>query len=202
VPRLIKIEIACGAIPLVAGTAIYVTWRVTRWESLMALGLLNILVGLAMFAVGVGCLLCQSMREEASSGPQPIDAGLRNLLVACLLLVNFPVAFVYVLSADDVMSRVTIRIVNESGNKIDAIAIEGIGVDKHVDPVQAGGYDRVYLRHVGEGGVSFTARHGGQEINGELIGYVVGGEDVTLRFLPDGKFEVGNNRKILYLARD
>lgn len=199
-PRLIKITIACGAIPLVAGTAIYFTWRVTRWESLMALGLLNILVGLALFAVGVGCLLCQSLRNESNSEQQPIDAGLRNLLVACLLLVNFPVAFVYVLSADNVMSRVTIRIVNESGNKIDAIAIEGIGVDKHVGPVTAGGYNRVYLRHVGEGGINFIARQGDREFKGELNGYVVGGEDITLRFLPDGKFEVGNNRETPYLA--
>ena len=121
--------------------------------------------------------------------------------MACLLLVNFPVAFVYVLSADNVMSRVTIRIVNESGNKIDAIAIEGIGVDKHVGPVTAGGYNRVYLRHVGEGGINFIARQGDREFKGELNGYVVGGEDITLRFLPDGKFEVGNNRETPYLAR-
>lgn len=201
-PRLIKIAIACGAIPLIAGTAIYFTWRVTRWESLELFGLLNIFVGLALFVVGVGCLLRQTLQGESSKEQQPHSARLQSSVVACLLLVNFPAALVYGISAIDVMSRTTIRIVNESGREFDAISFQGAGVDKRVGPMSPRDYERIYVRASCEGGIEFVASQGGREIKGELIGYVAGGEDITLRFLPDGKFEVGNNRKTPYLARD
>jgi hypothetical protein len=204
VPRLIKIAIACGAIPLVAGTAIYFLWRVTRWESLMALGLSNILVGLALFAVGVGCLLCQSMREESNSDGQPIDAGLRNLLVACLLLVNFPMAFVYGLSAMEVMSRYTLQVTNNSGRPVERLLLSGPNLKVELGEIPIGATIENVVDFRGEGPLLFAAELDGEAIDGEVDGYVCSGigGDTKLRFLPEGKFEVQRKWGIEFLARD
>lgn len=198
-PRLIKIAIACGAIPLIAGTAIYFTWRLTQWDLMMLLGMFNIFVGLALFVVGIGCLIYQNHRESCAGTS---IAKRQNAFVAALLLANFPAAGVYGLSAIDVMSRFTVRIVNDSGDSIDSIEVQGIGFEKEVGRMQAGDHTRLYIRSFGEGGAEFTARQRGRDIQGELHGYVTGGEDITLRLLPDGKFEVRNNREVAYVARD
>lgn len=198
-PRLIKIAIACGAIPLLAGTAIYFTWRLTQLDVMMLLGMLNIFVGLTLFVVGIGCLIYQAHREWSAG--RSVSTR-RNAFVAALLLVNFPAAGVYGMSAIDVMSRFTVRIVNDSGGDIDSLEVKGAGFNREVGPMQAGDRTRFYIRNFGEGGAEFTARQHGQDIHGALHGYVTGGEDVTLRLLPGGKFEVGDNRDVDYLARD
>jgi hypothetical protein len=203
-PRLIKIAIACGAIPLVAGTAIYFTWRVTRWESLMALGMLNIFVGLALFAVGAGCLLFQSMRDESSSGQQPIDAGLQNLLVACLLLVNFPAALVYGLSAMEVMSRYTLQISNDSGRPVERFSLSGPNLKVDLGEIPVGAMIENVVDFRGEGQLLFSAEIDGEVIDGIVDGYVssgIGG-DTKLRLLPDAKFEVQHKWDAESLASD
>lgn len=201
-PRLVKVAIACGAIPLFAGTTIYFTWRLTRWNALELLGLINILAGLAFFLVGIGCLVVQVFRERRTGHPMARVATLRNTFAIGLLFANFPAAAVYGISAIDVMSRFTARVVNDSGEKIDALELKGIGKVVQFNPIPVGGRTRRYVRHFGEGSVEFTARQRDGVIRGELWGYVCGGEDITLRFLPGGKFEVHDNRDVEYLTRE
>jgi hypothetical protein len=198
-PRLIKIAIGCGAIPLMAGTAIYFTWRLTQLDLMMLLGMLNIFVGLALFVVGIGCLIYQKHRELCAGRSV---AKRRNAVVAALLLANFPAAAVYGVSAIDVMSRFTVRIVNNSGDTISSVEIQGNGFKDEVGPMRAGDHARFHIRNFGEGGVEFIARQQNRVTQGELSGYATGGEDITLRFLPDGKFDVSDNREVDYLARD
>ena len=197
-----KLAIACGATPLLAGTAIYLGWRVTRLDVFIGLGMINIAAGLLLFTIGVGCLLVQRHRDH--HGTNGGGSSRRAWLIGGLLLVNFPAAAVYGVSAIDVMGRETVRIINDSGARIDNVVLLGPGVKNAVGPIPAGGRVRRYLRFAGDGTLEFSARQNEVAMQGELEDYVTGGwgGDVTLHLLPDGKFEVRDNGNTPYYARD
>ncbi len=203
-PRLIKIAIACGAMPLIAGTAIYFLWRLTRWEFLERLGMFNIFIGLALFAIGVGCVIRQSNDEMSTPNTNNGNTGQRNLLVVTLLLANFPAAIIYGLSAIEVMTRYTVCITNESPTAIEKLVLVGPNSEWSIGVVPAGARVQRELSFGGEGSLSFTAEHEGESIQGEVDGYVTGGlgGDTTLRLLPNGKFDVRRKWDTSFLARD
>src|SRR5687767_6136344 len=86
-----RLALICGAAPLIAGIAIFVTWVYTRWNWLVGAGLLVINVGIVLFIVGVVCLMRFNnvAREEE---PIPRRRTRRSWTAVCLLLGNFPVA--------------------------------------------------------------------------------------------------------------
>lgn len=55
--RLYKASLILGGAPLIAGTAIFVLWLVTRADVLMVAGLYVIYAGIGCGILGIGCLV-------------------------------------------------------------------------------------------------------------------------------------------------
>jgi hypothetical protein len=116
----------------------------------------------------------------------------QSFLVGGLLLVNFPAAALYGLSAIGLMSQYTVRVINESGATIDSFVLKGPGVDVDFGPITVGDNKTRSLAFTGDGTLDFSASEQRLHFDGQIEGYVTGnqGGDATIRVLPDGKFEI------------
>ena len=115
-------------------------------------------------------------------------------MVGGLLLVNFPAAAIFTLSAINVVTRYTVRVLNESGNAIESFVVTGPGVRVELGPVAPGHRVKRHLGFSGDGSLEFTARQGQSNFRGVLDGYVTGGlgGDTTIRVLPERQIEIHN----------
>ena len=52
----IRASIFCGAVPLATGIGIFLLWWLLRWEIFMFDEMLTVLVDIAVFVIGLGCL--------------------------------------------------------------------------------------------------------------------------------------------------
>ncbi len=190
--RLLQTAIACGAIPLTLGTAIYVAWRVANWDWLMAAGLFTVLGGLLLFAIGAGCLVVYVIREARNGQPHRIPLGLQSLLVGGLLLVNFPAAAYYAWSAVGLMTQFTVCVVNETGAVVDNVVLTGPGVHVETGPIPAGSRSWHTVHFSTDGTLEFAASWQSGSSEGPIEEYVTNGVggDATLRLLPNGEYEI------------
>jgi hypothetical protein len=149
-------------------------------------GLLNILMGLFLFLVGISSLL----RYQSIKGDD-----WRGLLVGGLLFLNFPLAAFYLLSAVAHMSDCMVQIVNESGAPVESFVIKGPGVDVEAGPIRLGGRARRFLSFHGDGTLDYSLRQQELDLGGQLSEYVTGGMvgELSVNIKPGGKVEVSDN---------
>ena len=192
---LLKIAIVCGAVPLAAGTLIYLAWRVTRWDALPGLGLLNIICGLVLSLIGVVCLIGYLIRELRQPRIPQATLFVQVLLVSGLLLVNYLAATLFVMSAVDLMAQCTLHVANESTSTIESFVLIGPGVRVEAGPIQPGGSTSRTLDFQGDGMLKFAAKQQNVSFDGLLVDYVTSGMggEIVVRVKPDSKFEVQNN---------
>jgi hypothetical protein len=117
------------------------------------------------------------------------------MLVAALLVINFPAAAFYALSAINLMGQSTIEVFNDSGQRIDSFRMTGPGIDIEAGPIEAGEMTRYFVDFQDEGTLAFTARQQDVRFEGMLSEYIANGTigTLTARVQPGGKFEVEDN---------
>lgn len=189
--RLLKCSIALGVSPLVIGTLIYFTWRLTRWPWLEIMGLASILIGIGAFLGGAVCLIFHLKSESRNARTSPIKA----LLVGGLLIANFPLAVFYTTSAYDISTRYTIRVHNESNDSIESFVILGPGIKTEMGPISSGHKAVRHYYPTTDGSLRFAARQNGLSFDGELEGYVTRSwaGDKTVRVRENGSIEIKDN---------
>jgi hypothetical protein len=183
----------CGALPLVSGTLIYLCWRVTRWDWLMVAGFITLLAGLMLFFVGAVSLLAGASHDIPRESIPGRRWRLQVSAIGCLLFLNFPAAAFYLYSADDVLTRTTVDVINDSPSVIESFVLEGPGVQQEIGPLAAGQQEigplaagqqiRRHLHFRGKGTLQFVAKSQGIEFRGTIEGYVCSdiGERATVR---------------------
>jgi hypothetical protein len=186
---LLWVAIACWAIPLIVGSAIYFAFRATGADWLALAGYFTILAGLAFFGVGVACLVAYAYRQRRLSG--------RTLLVSCLLLSNFPAAAFYALSGVALLTQYEVTVINKSDAAIDSFVVEGPGVQVELGPIQIGESKQNRVFFDDDGNLTFNARQQQLRFNGEIDDYVTRnmGGMATVRIKPGGNFNVARRLK-------
>ncbi len=191
-PRLLKSAIVFGAVPLLVGTLIYGTWLLTRWHWLGTAGLLTLPLGLAAFLAGTIALTWHLWREWRVGRTTRSPLWLQAALVGGLLLINFPAAVFYMLSAINITTRYTVRVHNDSDRPIESLVVTGPGVRVELGPIAPGQQAQRHVHFRGDGTLDFSARQ--QEIlfSGQLEGYVTGGlgGNRTIRVKQRGVYEL------------
>ena len=183
--------VLCGAVPLLAGIAIYVTWRLTFWSDLEIAGIQTIGLGLVCQVIGGISLLASAF--QAYRQQQFKKIRYRLLLTACLLISNFPVAIAILLSVSEVKSRFIVAVINESGQDVQRYVVVAPGEMKTLRTIRAGQWGRTYV-HVGDDDC-LTYRVSDTQATIKKLGPEGGdschhGKGVTIRLTPDGGSEV------------
>lgn len=93
--------VVCGVAPLVVGTSIFLLWLVFEWEWLMGAGMLTIVGGTALVLAG-GIFLASHVWQGRNAGC--VRSG-PVIAVAALLMINFPAALCFTLTAASLYSR-------------------------------------------------------------------------------------------------
>jgi hypothetical protein len=191
-PRLLKSAVVLGAVPLLVGSLIYGTWRFTRWHWLEAAGLFTIPIGFVAFVVGTFALVRHLLREFRVERTTRSQLWLQGVLVGGLLLVNFPAAAFFTLSAIDVSTRYTVRVHNDSDRPIESLVVTGPGVRLELGPIAPGQRTRRHIHFCGDGRLDFSARQQELQFGGQLDGYVTGGlgGDKSIRVRQRGVYEI------------
>ncbi len=189
--RLLKSAVAFGASPLIIGSLVYFTWRLTRWNWLEMVGLMTILIGVVAFLGGAVCLILHLKRESRAARTSPLSA----LMVGGLLIANFPVAAFYLSSVIDISTRYTVRVHNDSEHPIESFMILGPGIQTEIGPIPSGKNVVQHNHPTSDGSLRFTARQHELNFDGELEGYVCNGlgGDKTVRIKEKGNFLIKNN---------
>lgn len=192
---LLYIAIACGALPMTIGSAIFFAWLVTRWSWLEGAGVINIFAGLLLFLIGVVTLCVYLARERR----RPNSSAKRwAVLAGGLLLANFPAAAVYGFAVIYIMSHYHVLVINESGETIDSFMLRSPGLEIELGPLRPGATRSRYLSFPTEGTLDFAARQQQLRFGGEIEGYVTGNMDgdTTVHVKHGGEFDVRRNTRI------
>jgi hypothetical protein len=190
--QLLRSAIALGATPLIFGSLIYWTWRLTRWSFLEMMGLMTLLIGFIAFLIAATCLILY-LRNETRSGVTPQRTLIvRALLVGGLLVLNFPTAAFYTGSAIKIYTQYTVEISNDSQQPIERLTITGPGITVNLDPIPPGKTLKQYLQFKGDGPLEFSGSQNEIEFSGTLDPYVTGnlGGHKILRVKSKGLCEI------------
>lgn len=191
-PLLLRIAIILGAVPLIIGTLIYGTWRFTHSQWLESAGLITIAGGMVAFLSGTVLLLIHLWRELRVRQTDRRFVWIRAATVGSLLLINFPVAAFYVLSAINVATRYTVCFYNDSRQPVQSLIITGPGIRVDMGAIAPGGRARQHLQFRGDGSLDFSVRQQEKQFSGQVDGYVTHGlgGNKEVRLKDGGVFEV------------
>lgn len=190
--RLLRSAIALGATPLILGSLIYWTWRMTRWSFLEMMGLATLLLGFIAFLIGATCLMLYIRKETRNGNTPQRSLIVRALLVGGLLVLNFPAAAFYTGSAIKIYTQYTVEISNDSQQPIERLTITGPGITVNLDPIPPGKTLRQYLQFKGDGPLEFSGTQRETKFSGTLDPYVTGslGGHKILRVKSNGLYEI------------
>jgi hypothetical protein len=165
-----RAAIFCGVMPMAAGTAIFLSWLLVRWDWLMMAGILTIIVGAGVVLTGLvflGIHALQARRLQPSG-----RWGVRTLAVAVLLLANFPLAGAYTWGAVWVVTRYTVTITNGGVRTADRVIVTGPGVSADLGAIAPGASRRASFHFAGDGPLELEARYGPTISRSTILGYV------------------------------
>lgn len=137
----------------------------TRWEALVALGGLTLIVGPLL-------LLAAAMNLR---GAPDRRRGRRGLAATLVLAANFPAAAFAVWAANDVMTSFTVTVRNESPRTLEEVLVTGPGLRERIGALEPGRSATVRIRPGGPGilDVEWTGEGGHESAAAET--YVTSG---------------------------
>lgn len=185
------VSLTCALIPLLTGLGVYAAWLATDNPNLMLLGVFLLPLCMLFFIIG-----CVSLFFAARALKKSGDAHRRRkiLLAMACLLINFPTAFGIMIHADYRSSFFDIRVVNQTQQTLNDIAIIDPQGTVHILPVAMPDATLTHdLSLRGEGSVRYRVTLAGEEHDGVLIGYITSDlrpQGATITVHANGQIEV------------
>ncbi len=171
-----QIALLCGLFPLIFGIIIFISWFVTGAHWLELAGLINIVVGLCLFCIGIFFLGIYLYKAKQSN----IDNYLKHSLIPLLILIiNFPIAIVAINAATYIESISIVQIENHSEHNITNFRLMA-GDERHkigFIPKHGEAKDKFHFKHEGSVHYSFVMDEKNHE--GIMFGYVTHGMGST-----------------------
>jgi len=161
---LITLSYISALLPLLFGTLIFLGWYLTRSLIFWLLGIYTIIIGTILVLLGFVTLLIHSLRNKKSF--------LKQRLVIIMLLLNFPLATIYMFIVLIVETRIELEIVNQTQRTLDSIVIQG-PVDKiTLEPIASGQQVKTYFYPEGEGLLEIFISSDDQKTEGIISRYI------------------------------
>jgi hypothetical protein len=96
---------ACGLLPLIVGTSIFLLFLVFRENDLAILGFFTILGGSCLAFVGLVCAVVFHVQARRATPDVRQRAQRQALLDGAIIIANFPIAFVMAWIGTEMMSH-------------------------------------------------------------------------------------------------
>lgn len=188
----LNLAAAFGLLPLVTGITIYLLMRFTSWFFLAVAGICVLWFGLFMVPIGLFSIVFYMFGMGDSHGHSRLQRRLRTLLVAGVLLLNFPAAWFCVTSLLDEMARYTVTVFNNSNQDIQQITIDYPHQHLELGPLLRNAQRTVDFKIEGDGNISLSAWYGSSRVDLDVEGYITNGSSrariVILK--PSGLIEI------------
>jgi len=188
--KMDRLALACGLLPLISGIAVFLLWIGSRWELLKLVGFFVILAGMLCILVGAIALIV-SLRQSLTLG-YPIKKNLPKwILITTIYLSNFLAAGGIIAFVLNIETRYTIRIINQSKQKLSSITISGGGCLINVPDLPADTTTTQYLYVKQDGSLTIKAKTDDSELEQVIEGYVTNGMGGS------AKVTVDENKQVL-----
>src|SRR4051794_23862647 len=168
----LRVALLCWAIPLCLGVGTFVLWLLTEAEALMVVGMFMLPVGaFAAFTGSVMLIFHVFGRLERARAPTRRRIA-QAFGTGALLLSNFGVAYLIVLSVESIAFSYHVTVVNAGTRTLDSVVVNGPSCTAQLGPLAPGARHRVRLNVGGTGSVLFTATQAGATRSGTIDAYV------------------------------
>jgi len=186
--------IFCSVLPLCVGGLILLAWIQTEWQWLVLAGIVWLGLGVLLFFAGLFFLF----RYSASAWKAKQDGRIRimgnTLLVALVLLSQFPAALFCMATAESFHSRVLVVVVNDSKIPLQEVKLSYRTGEASLAPIPPGQSAERRLRDLGEGQLVLLAQFGAERIDVELDGYTIPTrQDIHVTIHPNGTSSIVRN---------
>jgi len=192
---LYPVIMVLGGAPLVIGVSIFLLYWLTRADWLMLAGFFTLLAGVICFLSGGGLLLVYALEERRRKRLHPTVLQRRLWIALVLLMSNWPAGVACVFAAVEVMSRITVTVVNQGTTKIDSFVVIAPGVNKELGPIPAGKKVKTSFQVAREGSLDFTMINGGTTSGGSIDGYVTGSDGAEYGVVVTGSNAVNVSKR-------
>ncbi|MGD9079469.1 MAG: hypothetical protein PVG96_09015 [Desulfobacterales bacterium] len=113
----------CWGVPLLAATIVLLAYWKTHAEFLLGDGLLLLVAGFILGLVGIGCVLLFLLLNMRSAEPERRKGRRISIKAITLILLNIPLALIYVFVGGHLASKIYLEIVNESPYRLNQVVI-------------------------------------------------------------------------------
>ena len=168
-----RIALSCGALPLAAGTLVFVLWLAFPSDTLMGVGAIVFGLGLALFIVGSTALVRFFFLSESRAIGLMRSHGRSTVLAGILLVSNFPVALAY---GAVMIPAYVVEVHNESDQMLENVRIFGGGCEESLGSLQPGESETELLRIERDGRLELSFQHGTDSKRQVIDGYVTHGQ--------------------------
>ena len=113
----------CWGGPLLAATIVLFAYWQTHAEFLLDIGFLLLVAGFILGFVGIGCVLLFLLLNMRSVEPERREGRRISIKAITLILLNIPIAVVYVFVGGHLASKIYLEIINESPYRLNQVVI-------------------------------------------------------------------------------
>ncbi len=168
----------CWFLPLILGSITFFSWRITRFDLLMATGIYIIYFGIVCTVIGFITGLRQVMlnRKKGKSNKS-------IYLLFGLIASNFIIAYLYLNSAVSIVTAFTIRIFNKSNTVLYNCSINGGGINEQIETIDKRDSVKRVIWIKEEGSLTFNYKINNSNKTVNIQGYIcpgVGGNEILV----------------------
>jgi hypothetical protein len=181
----------CWGVPLLAATiGLFAYWQ-TRAYFLLDIGFLLLVAGFILGLVGIGCVLLFLLLNMRTAEPERREGRRISIKAITLILLNIPLALVYVFVGGHLASQIYLEIVNESPYRLNQVVIISAAHRLELDELDPGEKIDTYYKPRQESGVKIQIGSNNQVKEATITGYA------TMFGLDDSRIIVSKDSEII-----
>ena len=181
----------CWGMPLLAATIVLFAYWQTHAHFLLDIGFLLLVSGFILGLVGIGCVLLFLLLNMRSAEPERLEGRRISIKAITLILLNIPLALVYVFVGGHLASQIYLEVVNESPYHLNQVVI--ISAAHRLDLGELGPGEKIdtYYNPRQESGIMIQIGSNNQVKEATITGYA------TMFGLDDSRIIVSKDLKII-----
>ncbi len=181
----------CWGAPLLVATIVLFAYWQTHAYFLLDIGFLLLVAGFILGLVGIGCVLLFLLLNMQTAEPERREGRRISINAITLILLNIPLALVYVFVGGHLASKIYLEIVNESPYRLNQVVIISTAQDQDLGELAPGEKIEIYHHPRQESDVKIQIVSKNQVKEATITGYA------TMPGLDDSRIIVTKDLEII-----